>query len=284
MAVIFVLIGAIAAWMMLDRQGNPKKKTNVSKVTGLHKMAGYLFILIYAIMCVLMIAKISGYQQDFPPRATLHIVFALFLTPMILLKLGIVKRLTRFYSYLPVLGSLILATAFVLTGITSGYYFLHRSKIRYTSVSDNDRNMLDTDIGKKLLLTKCGKCHTPEIVFTSIKNSDGWTKTVNRMAQKDAPNIRPFDVKQIVYYLASRDDKRRRQLEAKPKKLTGEALVQSKCGGCHDLVRVNSAKKDSDAWKKTVDQMIENAEEIGMTDFLTDKETVEIVEFLSSRK
>jgi cytochrome c2 len=229
-----------------------------------------------------MIIKVYGYHQEFSPRATIHIVLAIFLTPMILFKLGIVKRFKRLFPYLPVLGSLIFATAFVLNGIAAGYYFLHRSKIQYTTVSEAEMGILDEHIGRELFRTKCSKCHSLERVLKASKNSEGWTKTVNRMAEKDVPNIRPFDVKHIVFYLIKKEEYRQISKGPKHTELGGEALIQSKCTRCHKLERVYKNKRDRGVWIKIVHRMIKNAEEIGMIGFLTEKEKIDIVDFLAS--
>jgi cytochrome c2 len=251
--VLCLLIGALAVWIMLEIQGNPKKRENLKTLTRTHRVLGYLFIFIYAIMCFFMIIKIYGYHQEFSPRATIHIVLAIFLTPMILFKLGIVKRFKRLFPYLPVLGSFIFATAFVLNGITAGYYFLHRSKIQYTTISEAEMRILDEHIGRELFRTKCNKCHSLEIVLKASKDGEGWIKTVNSMAEK-------------------------KQVE-----LSGEALVQSKCTRCHKLKRVYKKKRDRGAWIKIVGRMIENAEEFGIIDFLTEKEKIDIIDFLAHR-
>jgi cytochrome c2 len=282
--VLYLFIGALAVWIMLEIQGNPKKREKLKTLTRTHKVLGYLFIFIYAIMCILMIFKVYGYREEFSPRATIHIALAIFLTPMILLKLGIVKRFKRLFPYLPVLGSLIFATAFVLNGITAGYYFLHRSKIQYTTVSEAEMGSLDEHIGRELFRTKCNKCHSLEIVLKASKNSEGWTKTVNRMAEKDVPNIRPFDIKQIVFYLIKKEEDRQISKGPEEMELSGEALVRSKCTRCHKLERVYKKKRDRGAWIKIVGRMIENAEEIGIIDFLTEKEKIGIIDFLAHKK
>jgi cytochrome c2 len=281
--VLCLLIGALAVWIMLEIQGNPKKRENLKTLTRTHRVLGYLFIFIYAIMCFFMIIKIYGYHQEFSPRATIHIVLAIFLTPMILFKLGIVKRFKRLFPYLPVLGSFIFATAFVLNGITAGYYFLHRSKIQYTTISEAEMRILDEHIGRELFRTKCNKCHSLEIVLKASKDGEGWIKTVNSMAEKDVPNIRPFDVKQILFYLIKKEEDRQILKGSKQVELSGEALVQSKCTRCHKLKRVYKKKRDRGAWIKIVGRMIENAEEFGIIDFLTEKEKIDIIDFLAHR-
>lgn len=143
--------------------------------------------------------------------------------------------------------------------------------------------ILDEHIGRELLLTKCSKCHSLERVQKASKTSEGWIKTVNRMAKKDVPNIRPFEVKQIAFYLITKEEDRQISKGPKQAGLSGAALVQSKCTRCHTLDRVYKKKRGRDEWKKIVGRMIGNAEEIGMIDFLAEKEKIDVIDFLAHK-
>ena len=281
LALLWIIIGIVAVLIMLEIRGNPKKRENLKTLTLFHRVMGYLFILFFVMAGVFMAIKIAGYQQEIAPRPLIHAYLAVSLIPMILLKWLIVRRFKRFFSYLPALGSLILATAFVLSAMTAGYVFLNRAEIRYTTVSETD--VYDVQLAQYLLFRKCGKCHSLEPVLRSAKDREGWTKTVNRMAEKDIPNIRPFDIKQIVLGLLERGKGMGASSKGK-QMLTGGELIQAKCSTCHDLGRVHGARKDQGSWQKTVENMIDNAEEIGMVDFLTDEEKEEIIRFLAERK
>ena len=46
------------------------------------------------------------------------------------------------------------------------------------------------------------------------------------------------------------------QEEPAPSTLDGEALVQERCTECHDLGRVERAKKTEEEWKATVERMV----------------------------
>ena len=46
------------------------------------------------------------------------------------------------------------------------------------------------------------------------------------------------------------------QEEPTPSTLDGEALVQERCTECHDLGRVERAKKTEEEWKATVERMV----------------------------
>ena len=282
LALLFSIIGLAAVLIKLEIQGNPKKREHLKTLTLIHRVLGYLFIFIFVMTSVFMMVKVSGYQQELVPRALVHVVLALFLMPMIVLKWLIVRRFKRFFSYLPVLGSMILANAFVLSAMTAGYVFLHRSEVRYTTVSK--AGLYEAQIAGGLFLTKCGKCHVLERALLSSKNQEGWTKTVNRMAQKDIPNIRPFDIKQIIHYLLEREKGRRGPPGGKGQDLTGEDLIHAKCTMCHKLERVYKARKDLTAWQKTLGNMVDNAAEIGVFDFLTEKEKDKIIRFLANRQ
>jgi cytochrome c5 len=46
------------------------------------------------------------------------------------------------------------------------------------------------------------------------------------------------------------------QEEAAPVTLDGKALVEERCAECHDLGRVERAKKGEEEWKTTVERMV----------------------------
>ncbi|MEY2927347.1 MAG: hypothetical protein RL367_1824 [Pseudomonadota bacterium] len=57
---------------------------------------------------------------------------------------------------------------------------------------------------------------------------------------------------------------------AKPVKLPkgpGQALVQAKCGGCHQLSVVAGKRQDADHWAATVDQMISRGAKVPDADY-----------------
>ena len=283
-AILFVIIGMVAAWIMLEIHGNPGKKNRLRAWTVTHKTFGYLFILIYLGMVGFMIKKAGTYQMELSPRAILHIALGLFLAPAIGFKLLIVKRCRRFFAYLPVLGTLIFATAFVLTGLAAGYFFLHHTTISDESLSELDDTVRDKRLGWHLVQEKCSKCHSLERVLKANKSKSGWVETVVRMARKDAPHLRPFQAKQIVLYLSSPRDADGPAAAPAPKAETGEALVQTKCTTCHDLSRVYQVQKDLAEWRITVNRMVEDAEEMGELDFLTETEAQTIIRFLANPK
>ena len=284
MGMVYLTVGMIGVLIMLEIQGNPKKRVHLRTWILTHRTLGYLFILIYIVMSGFMIAKTGAYRQELSPRAVIHIALGLLLAPALGFKLLIVRRDKRFLAYLPVLGTLIFAVASVQIGLTSGYYFLHKSTLTTVSLLEMDDTVLNERIAWRLLDQKCSKCHSLERVLKAKKSKEAWAKTIVRMAHRDAPHIRPSQARQILLYLSAMHPADRSAVDSVPKAMTAEALVETKCSKCHDLSRIYQAKKDLATWHKTVKKMIENAEEIGEFDFLTETEVETIVQFLAHGK
>jgi cbb3-type cytochrome oxidase cytochrome c subunit len=51
-----------------------------------------------------------------------------------------------------------------------------------------------------------------------------------------------------------------------PAALEGKALIQERCTKCHDLGRVEQAKKTEEEWKTTVERMVTKGAELSQTE------------------
>jgi len=277
-ALIYVVVGGIAVCLMLELKGRARDRNINSILIFLHRFLGYLFTAIYVVMLYFMIMKISSYQEELSPRVVLHVALGIGLAPLIFVKILIARRHKLLTSHLLGLGVTILLFSFVLTGLTAGHYFLHKSDLRYIALSELDTSVLDVSLGRLILKKKCGKCHTLERVFRSFKSEKGWEKTINRMATLDAPNIRDFDIKQIMHFLVEQQ-KTRKGSAALVEKEIGETLINRKCSVCHSLERVYSAEMDEKQWSDTIDEMVEIS---GNPNHLSQREKLEIIRFLST--
>jgi len=280
LGVIFLVVGAKAVGIMIHLKGAAKDRIHGNTLIWAHRLFGYLFVLIYAFMVYTMIVRLSGYQEELSPRGILHVVFALVLIPLLAVKIAIARKYRLLTSRLFFVGLTVFIMAFLLNAISAGHYFLYRGAIRLVAISSLDKVTMDEDIGRQLVVRKCVKCHTLERVFRSFKDEEGWTRTVNRMAVIDAPNIRDYDAKQIIFFLLKQQEKRTGEDLAMVEEEIGKTLVDKKCSVCHNLERVYQATKPEAEWQATVQRMIKNAKN---PNFLTEKETDEIVKYLSSR-
>uniref|UniRef100_UPI004057115C hypothetical protein n=1 Tax=Candidatus Electrothrix sp. TaxID=2170559 RepID=UPI004057115C len=279
LATLLVVIGGVAVLIMLEMTGkvwdSPRRKGWIL----LHRILGYFFLILFASMLVFMVVKAGGFQEELPARAMIHIILALLLVPLIMVKVVIARRHAQLSTKLIMLGLAIFGLSFGLTGITAGYYALHRSDYKYAVLSDVDDDILNVEIGQKITNRKCSKCHSLERVYQSYKSDVAWSETINKMAELDYPNITNFDVQQIVGYLIQQQQKRQGEEQDKLRMEIGRSLVNKKCSHCHNLDRVFGAKKKEHEWTETVSRMtITNGDD----DFLSEQEAEDIVYFLTN--
>ena len=281
LALLFLGTGGAAVLIMLELTGRARGNSGKTGLIRVHRVLGYLFITLFLIMLFFMIRKVAGFQEELTARGVVHIVLALALVPLLLTKILIVRRLPQLSEKLPLLGLTIFILSFSLTGITAGYYVLHRTNITYTTLSAHDNDVLNIELGKAIMNKKCSKCHTLERVYRAYKNDDGWARTVNKMALLDAPNITSFDLKQVLNYLVEQQKERVAENPAGPGNDIGKSLVSRKCSVCHNLDRVFGARKNVKQWKATVKRMVTTMDD---PEFLSGQERSDIIAFLSRRE
>ncbi|MCI5141115.1 MAG: hypothetical protein D3909_05185 [Candidatus Electrothrix sp. ATG1] len=282
---IATLTGAFAMLLMLELRGNPGKDSKVNKrLIKAHKITGYLFIAFFIVIFAIMLAKVETYQKDFSPRTILHISLALLIIPLLFFKILIIRRFKHFEKKIPGIGLAVFLALFLLNSMTAGYYFLHQIEVDKQSLPAEDAAVLDEKKGQKLVAKKCGKCHTLERIFKTLKTDQGWADTVNRMVSFDTPNISESEGKQILTYLISQQKRREKitpeSAEGVNKKMIGKKMVEQKCSFCHGLDKVYIAKKTPEEWDKTIDKMAGYSDQ---EEFLAPQDKEAVIEFLSSR-
>lgn len=269
--------------LMLELRGNPQKDSSTNqRLIMAHKVTGYIFIVLFLGILVVMLSRVGLYQEELSPRTILHISLALVVLPLLAFKILIIRRFKRFEKQVPGIGLAIFFALFLLNSMSAGYYFIQESDIGQLTLSEKDANMLDEKKGQKLVAQKCGKCHSLERIFKALKDEQSWTATVNRMVAFDQPNISEEQGKQILHYLVSQQ-KRRDKLVATvsgTKERAGKDLIEQKCSHCHGLDRIYLAKKTSEEWAELVDNMAGYSEQ---ENFLRPLEKEAVLDFLSNR-
>ncbi|MCW5211967.1 hypothetical protein VU04_03545 [Desulfobulbus sp. TB] len=281
LATLLVVIGGVTVLIMLEMTGKVRDTPRRKSWILVHRILGYLFLVLFASMLIFMVVKAGGFQEELPARAMIHVILALLLVPLIMIKVVIARRHAQLSTKLIMLGLAIFGLSFGLTGITAGYYALHRSDYRYTMLSDVDDEILNVEIGQKITNRKCSKCHSLERVYQSYKSDIAWTYTIHKMAELDYPNITKFDIKQIVGYLVQQQQKRQGEEEEKLRMEIGRSLVKQKCSLCHNLERIFGAKKNQQEWTDTVSRMTRTN---GDADYLSEQEAESIVYFLTNNR
>ena len=275
LAILFIVFGIAATFIMLELRGAPKDRPINTLSIKIHRLLGWIFTGIFIILIIVMILKTMGLQEEVSPRVALHIVLALALVPILVIKLVIVRRYPRLSKTLIAFGPGVLILAVALSGITAGYYFLHSSDIKYVSIAEFDNKILDDKLGQRSNWSRC-----TGIVYRAFKSQDGWTTTINRMASLDAPNISSFDVKQSIHFLVTRQESLKGEDESDLKEAIGKTIMETKCSACHALDRIVRTTKEKDKWEKTVSRMIDYS---GDPVYLTQKTKEELIDYLTNK-
>jgi uncharacterized membrane protein YozB (DUF420 family) len=86
--IAFVILAAANVVVMLEASRPSRKVTTRSRLIALHRVGGYLFVILFCIMAYSMSQKLtgSGITGDLPAYLILHIALVFVLVPLLLLK------------------------------------------------------------------------------------------------------------------------------------------------------------------------------------------------------
>ena len=178
---VFIGIGLVAVFIMLNLQGNPKDRPSAKKLRILHRIFGYLFLLIFISNLIFMTKRLLGISVELSPRVTLHIALALLLIPVFLVKISISRFFKKLYSYLIPLGLMIFFVSFLMIAITAGYYLISTAEIPEESGQQKTQPGVENTVVEKILNQKCTICHNLDRINQAVKNELEWTTTIEKM-------------------------------------------------------------------------------------------------------
>lgn len=279
LGLLFVLTGAAAVWLMFDASRRAHSQAARDRIIRAHRIAGYLFIALFCFMTWFMVLKVKDVPDELPLRAMLHILIAMVLAPLILVKLLIARYYKSFTTALVPLGLTIFTLGFVLIASAAGPYLLRRVTIKDISLQSINMGATRIDLksSEALMQKRCSRCHALDRVMGARKDAQGWLAAVNRMRALPGSGITESDARIILSYLISESsiDTSSAQGELS----VGKALVDSHCNRCHDLDRTYKSTKTPAEWKDTVMRMVKYAR--GTEGFFKSGEDQRIVQFLA---
>lgn len=121
-----LLLGAgLAAFLsMMARVGRPGDEARLERLRRLHKKAGYAFFALLAPLAVLGADLLAEMGDGLSSRGTFHVVLAMTLLAVLLVKLLVVKTYRQLLRYANSLGIALFSLTVVIFLITAGYYVL----------------------------------------------------------------------------------------------------------------------------------------------------------------
>jgi len=161
LAGFFLLTGLGAAWAMLTVMGAPDKSHDPARLRKIHRVFGYAFGLVLAVLAVLGAEFFIEDGDQLSLRAVLHGLLAVSLLFIFLFKVVLVRFFRSFLRLVPTLGMAVLILALVVFAVSAGYYIL-RSVFPPEPAQAADASpghVGNAGAGAALYARQCGSCH-----------------------------------------------------------------------------------------------------------------------------
>ena len=176
-----------------------------------HRLLGYLFVVIYLYIMWNMVPRLWSYQIELPARTVVHLVLGILIGALLITKIVIVRFFKHMEARLaPILGIGLFICAILLVGLVLPFS-LREAYLESTALSDDsmvesrierirrllpsvgleDEKLLD-DLaskkgliaGRRILTAKCIQCHDLRTVLARPRTPKAWQQTVSRMANR----------------------------------------------------------------------------------------------------
>ena len=126
-ATALVVVGLVAFFSMMALQGRPEKRADPAKLRRTHKAAGLAFIILLAPLVYLGGGFVKEMGDGLSTRGVFHMVLAITLVGLLLLKVLIVRFFKAFTKYTPGIGMALFVMTLVIYLITAGFLFLQKA-------------------------------------------------------------------------------------------------------------------------------------------------------------
>ena len=217
LGLVFLTLSVASVFLMYKLWGYPyNEETHTStaprSLTLLHRCIGYSYRIIYLIMMWHMVPRLWSYQVELPARTVAHLMLAISIGVLLLVKITIVRFCSHFSSAIPYIGTTIMLFTFLLIGLSVPFTLREHFLQSGTHVAGgnvfSDENLqrvhtllktagMAEDVpvaalaskdvlreGRSVLLSKCVFCHDLRTILAKPRTPSSWVQTVQRMAIK----------------------------------------------------------------------------------------------------
>lgn len=126
-ALLLLASGSVALAAMLSLMGRAERRgASPGALKTIHGVAGYAFAACVVVLVARGASLLSVAGDQVSLRVVFHIVLALGIVVLLLFKILIARFYRQLLKYLPVLGILLFAFAFVATALSAGFAALTR--------------------------------------------------------------------------------------------------------------------------------------------------------------
>lgn len=211
----FAALAYAASFLMLHLWGYPfdkdrRKSAAPRWAMWLHRGLGYAFVMLYVLMMWRMVPRLWSYQIELPARTVAHLLLAVTIGFLLLVKISILRFFRHFEEWMPALGlGILLCTTLLLAlsipvalrehslahGAPDGDPFGSASQARVARLLPEADLPPDADLaslasedglraGRTVLLEQCTTCHDLKTVLDRPRPPSTWSAIVSRMAEK----------------------------------------------------------------------------------------------------
>lgn len=181
MAAIAIVNASLMAWLWrFPMQPDPtgRDPNGVSTAprswTNVHRLLGYVFVLIYAALLVEMLPRI----WEFRVATTISIVhgaLGILIGVLLVVKIAIIRRFQRFGNRLPWIGGTLAVTTVIVSalGIVPAWQVLR------------PRAQLSADLarGRAVVSAKCNQCHGASVIASEREDARKWRRITEEMQE-----------------------------------------------------------------------------------------------------
>src|SRR5277367_5534776 len=124
LGIAFLGVGAAATFLMYHLWGYPYDKETLHSsaprgLIRLHRLLGYVYVILYVYFLVQMVPRLWNYQIEFPARTVVHITLGMTIGAILVIKLAVVRWFRHMESrLLPALGTSLLVCTVLLLGLS----------------------------------------------------------------------------------------------------------------------------------------------------------------------
>jgi mono/diheme cytochrome c family protein len=191
LSLILFFVAVYGMYTMFTVFGRNPDANRVAALKKHHRRAGYLYAALLLFISYLCVDFAIAARTDPTPRAALHILLALSIISLLLVKVLFLRRFRNFYEQAKLIGTMIGVLSLVLVGITAGYYlsvsrfgrdrtmdrsaayafsgpFLAIKQVSTPGIMAIRTDAGSIELGRSLFQARCSACHDPHSTRTIV--------------------------------------------------------------------------------------------------------------------
>jgi len=122
-SILFIAAGTVAVLTMLYVMGRPEKKISPGAMRNTHRVMGVIFAISLLLLAWIGARFVGAMGDGMSLRAVFHAVFAVSLVAVLLMKILSVKFYRELMRFVPTMGLIVFALAFVVFSTSAGFHF-----------------------------------------------------------------------------------------------------------------------------------------------------------------